>query len=428
MEFLYPLMNFFQPGILFPALAPFKPMLLLSVLAGIFAFAHSDPDLRVSYVRHPAFVWLCIFMCIHVISVYYSGIRSMLDELMFWMVYPLFVVVSLMLIRDARTLRRYVVGMLCGSAFVVGYGLYQVAYHSAELPGGRAGAYGMYENHNDYTFIIIMMLPYAYLLTRYYRRVIPRMLLWVLMAGCVAGVLLSLSRGGILALVLECGLLLWLSMKGARRWIAVGMLCVVGTAAIIYQFNAREENQAGQYTEADAKNSRFELWRAAENMVFAHPVLGVGSRRYSEYSQDYGEISHDNRGKVSHNTFIEIAAGTGLLGLGAFLMMLRYMWRSTRVSLALVADPGTGIGLLRLATFIGFVTLMFRSMLDAKVYDWSYYFFIVVAVAASTLDARVTAPAPDHGLAVRTASARTDGKGRAPGLALNRPSVYRRNH
>lgn len=428
MEFFYPLMNFFQPGIMFPALAPFKPMLLLSVLAGIFAFAHSDPALRVSYVRHPAFVWLCIFMCIHVISVYYSGIQSMVEELLFWIVYPLFVAVSLMLIRDARALRRYVIGMLCGSGFVVAYGLYQVAYHSSELPGGRAGAYGMYENHNDYTFIIIMMLPYAFLLTRFYRGVTSRVLLWALMAGCVAGVLLSLSRGGILALVLECGLLLWLSMKGARRWIAVGMLCVVGAAAIVYQFNAREENQAGQYTEADAKNSRFELWRAAKNMVFAHPMLGVGSRRYSEFSDDYGEISHDNRGKVSHNTFIEIAAGTGLLGLGAFLMMLRYMWRSTRVRLTLGEDSGTGVELLRLATFIGFVTLMFRSMLDAKVYDWSYYFFIVVAVGASTLDARVPAPVSDQASAGKADSAKADRKDRAMGTSIIRPSVYRRNH
>lgn len=109
-------------------------------------------------------------------------------------------------------------------------------------------------------------------------------------------------------------------------------------------------------------------------------------------------------------------------------MMLRYMWRSTRVRLTLGEDSGTGVELLRLATFIGFVTLMFRSMLDAKVYDWSYYFFIVVAVGASTLDARVPAPVSDQASAGKADSAKADRKDRAMGTSIIRPSVYRRNH
>ncbi len=428
MNFLYSFLNFLQPGILFPALAPFKPMLLISVLAGAAAFTHADPQLRVGYFRHPAFIWLCIFMLIQVISVYYSGIRSIIEELLFWVVYPLFVAVSLLLIRDAASLRRYVVGMMCGGGFIVGYGLYQAIYHADELAGGRAGAYGMYENHNDYTFMIIMLLPYAYMLTHFYRSVLARLLLWALVAGCAAGVFLSLSRGGILALVLECGLLLWLSMKGAKRWIAVAVLCAVGSAAVVYQFAAREENQAGQYTEADAKNSRYELWSAAWNMVLAHPVMGIGSRRFSEYSHDYGEISHDNRGKVAHNTLVEIVADTGLLGLSAFLLMLRGLWRATKVELRTESLSRDGIELLQVATFVGLIAILMRSMLDAKAHDWSFYFFVVVGISASTLLARVTLP--EQPAAAAEAAPRTipPRRPRAFEGGSQRPAIYRRNH
>ena len=99
-------------------------------------------------------------MVIQVISVYYSGFRSMLEEFDFWLIYPLFVIASLLLIRDVASLRRYIWGVMLGSAVVIGYGLVEVAIKSPDLAGGRAGAYGLYENHNDYTFIILMVLPF----------------------------------------------------------------------------------------------------------------------------------------------------------------------------------------------------------------------------------------------------------------------------
>jgi len=49
-----------------------------------------------------------VFVVVQVISVYYSGVRGMLDELDFWDVYPLFVAASLLCIHDAGSLRRYV--------------------------------------------------------------------------------------------------------------------------------------------------------------------------------------------------------------------------------------------------------------------------------------------------------------------------------
>ena len=144
-----------------------------------------------------------MFVLVQVISVYYSGGRGMLEELGFWDVYLLFVAASLLSIHDARSLRRYVWGMMLGSAVVIAYGLYAVAVNLPTLADGRAGAYGMYENHNDYTFIIIMVLPFAYLFVRLARAWLTKLLLLALVGACMVGVALSLSRGGILALVLE---------------------------------------------------------------------------------------------------------------------------------------------------------------------------------------------------------------------------------
>lgn len=388
MAFLYPFLNFLQPGVLFPALAPYRPMLVVSVIGGLIGLKallqNDDTDPRRQFLAHPAFIWLCVFVAVQVASVYYSGLSSLLAELDFWNVYALFAAVSLLIVRDARDLRRYVWGMMLGSAVVIGYGLYAVAMQLPTLAGGRAGAYGMYENHNDYTFIIVQVLPFAYFYLGLCRRLISRLFLLALLIAGVCGVVLSLSRGGVVALVLECGMILWVQTRGTRRVLALGVFTVMGAAAIAHQFAAREVNQGATYTEEQAKQERLELWRAAGNAYLANPLLGVGSRRFSEFSRSYGEISHDDLGKVAHNTYLEVAADSGTLGLGAFLMMLRGSFRALRRT-RLVSSTDDGLTQTHLAAWLSLWSILFRAVLDAKEYDWSFYALTVIVIITSTL-------------------------------------------
>lgn len=394
MAFLYPFLVLLQPGILWPALQPYKPILITSAVAGIWALAmrRRSPGLLGRYFRHPAFIGLCVFFVVQVASVAYAGVQGMIEEWDFWDNYVLFVAISLLLIRDVAAARRYVWGMLAGGSVVVGYGLWAVATHSPTLPGGRAGAYGMYENHNDYTFIILTILPPAWIFLRHYRQLWIKFLRWTLMAACIAGVLLSLSRGGILVLVFDLALIVWFSGTGTRRALTLALLGIIGTAAVVYQFQARELNQQGVYSEEQAKSSRYELWNAAENMVIRHPILGVGSRRFQEFAQGYGHISHDNRGKVAHNTYLEIAADSGLSGILSFLFMIRAVARSVRPQAR--ETRSDGLDALRRATFITLIGILFRSLLDAKATDWSFYLLVTLGVAVSGLETE-SSPAAD---------------------------------
>jgi O-antigen ligase len=395
MAFLYPLLNYLQPGDLWPVLAPFKPMLVASLLAGLLALRRSvkpEAALIKAYCTQTALLGLGAYVFINVISVYYSGVMSMLTVLQFWEVYPIFVLISLLSLKDAAALRRYVWGSIVGSGFVIFYALHAVAVHAATIIEGRAGAYGMYENQNDYSFIIIMILPYACLYLRVCRHRWQQLALIAVIVGGVVGLMLSLSRGGVLALVLEGALLLWVTMKGARRAAALAVLAVVGTAASVHLFAAREADQAGQYTLADSEDTRYELWRAARAVFEAHPILGVGSMRFSEVAREYAPISHDDRGKVAHNTYLEIAADTGLLGLGTFALMLwgvgKVVWR------ARLADAtGDGVIETQVATLVTLCSIILRALLDAKEYDWSFYFLVVVAIASSALAARAKSEA-----------------------------------
>src|SRR6185436_10184749 len=81
---------------------------------------------RMDAVRHPAAKWLLLFLFIQVISVYRSGLAAVVGEFLDWMPYALFVLLSLRIITDGATLRSYVWGMMCGSAWIIFWGIYAV--------------------------------------------------------------------------------------------------------------------------------------------------------------------------------------------------------------------------------------------------------------------------------------------------------------
>lgn len=388
MDFLYPFLTFLQPGILWSALAEYRPMQIVSLFA--FAAAMARPALysRTKVFTNLVFVWLCCFLFMQVISVYYGGLGAMLEEFSFWLPFFMFMVVSVLLIRDDVALKRYIWGMSWGCLFVVCYGIYMAIFEGGYSEGinektGRAGAYGMYLNHNDYTFIVIQILPFLFTLRRIETGFFRRSILLLGMLACILGVLLSLSRGGILALALEFLLILFIAMKGKKRFLWLPVLAVMVTVAVIYLWKARAENQPGDYDAKAAESSRFEFWESGLLMLEKHPLLGVGSRRFAEYSRFYGEITSFRIGRNSHNTYIEILAGSGILGFVPFVlfvyMLIKEMYRRPPAHAPPLLDA------VRVATLISFYSLLFRAFLDAKMYDWSFYTLCVIAVIYSVL-------------------------------------------
>ena len=273
--------------------------------------------------------------------------------------------------------------MMVGSMVVVIYGIYAVYAGLPAAVGGRAGAYGMYENHNDYSFIIIMILPFIYMYWKSQTGGALRLLLLFFMITSVLGILLSLSRGGMLALVLEAMLIIIIAVDRTKRFRYLFLIAVMGVVGVGYQWAAREANQGDSYTAADAEYSRIELWKAGKNMVLSRPLLGIGSRRFGEFSEDYGEISGENRGKNSHNTYVEVVATSGLLGFIPFVLMLWSLIRGLKSSVSRNADEW--LDMVIKATLISLYAIIFRALFDAKAHDWSLYVLCVIGIACVSL-------------------------------------------
>jgi O-antigen ligase len=377
------------------------------VLAFVVGLSQRSKYKRIEAFSHPALVGLGTLWIAQVLSAYYVGVAGMLDEFNIWNVYLLFVVVSVLLISSEKALRRYLGGAMAGGAFLIGFGIY-AKYNNFQTERvliwyGMAGAYGMYENHNDYSFIIVQSFPYFVYYFREAKGFFLKLFLGASTIASLWGIAVSLSRGGAIAVALEVAMLIAFLTKGAKRVTILLVFSVVAIVAVQLQFSTRAERQGDNYTEADSENSREELWKAGWQMFLAHPILGVGSRRFGEFARDYGELSHDNIGKNAHNTYIEVLATTGLLGFLGLCSMIFYAIRELR-RLAPAGTPRALIAIQK-ATLVAFIAISFRSFLDSKVFDLGFYFLSVMTVTTGLL---IRASAPESAQAPQSNQSRRD--------------------
>ncbi len=380
MGFLLTLTEFLQPGIVWPGLAVFKPVMSILIVALLVSLFLPDFADRYFGLRQPVVVYTLLFVGVQTISIYRGGIMTMLDMFVAWLPQLGLVCFAICLTRSVSQIYQYVWGMLVGGMYVTLYGL--GAYFFG-LPGGTAGvasAYGVYSNHNDYTYLILFILPFLFFIRRTSRNPVLRVLLLACMVACVAGVVLSLSRWGVLSLVIELALLAIYTDVGIRKVLYLVLVGYLGVQMVEVQWQRRAATST-TYTVVEAESSRVELWKAAKNAFLAHPILGVGCNRFREVSPEYGEISHDNLGKNTHNTFLEVLANSGALGMAAYVMLILSIIRAFRVGREELVDPR--LDALRRAGLVSLYSFFFRGLTNAKPHEFG--FFAVAGIAGAFL-------------------------------------------
>lgn len=144
---------------------------------------------------------------------------------------------------------------------------------------------------------------------------------------CIAGILLSLTRGAILgAVVAMLVLLFWAEF----RRLAVVLLAVI---LVFAAFNLKAIQQSPEAkvigeriqsitdTQPTADNARTKIWAKTPAIIADHPFIGVGAGNFSTASGRYNIIDLYGETFVhAHDIALTVAAEFGLFGLALFVL------------------------------------------------------------------------------------------------------------
>jgi hypothetical protein len=296
---------------------------------------------------------------------------SVVKMLVMW---TAFVLVFQMIVTDAskETVRTILLALAVSAAIV---GLKAALDPSTDQPQrllgigevaeGRPG--GSFEDPNILATFEALGLPAAVAFALG-RNLLLRLVGAAGVALIVAGLALSLSRGGFLAAA--GALLVMLAWRPVRyaTLVALGVVLVLqigsGSLAGEVQQTAVVQGRIESVSYAAAGGDpRFAIWRATPAMIYDHPFFGIGANQYPVVSPRYGLFAQELGGSYqhAHNIPLTVAAELGILGLAALL------WATFALARVLVAAYRRQRGFdrgLALAVAAAFTGLALQGMVD----------------------------------------------------------------
>lgn len=147
---------------------------------------------------------------------------------------------------------------------------------------------------------------------------------------CLAGIVLTVSRSGLIALFVATIAAIVFAGRWRPRVLALSAL-VVGSAVMYFAFFAPTAARQRVTTSEEGGHGREDIWRVGWRMVEAHPIRGVGAGNFQTSSIHYllvqpgllrrADFIVDTQ-KVAHNAYLQAWAETGIIGLALFLAVI----------------------------------------------------------------------------------------------------------
>jgi O-antigen ligase len=259
-------------------------------------------------------------------------------------------------------------------------------YWTRSTPGDVA-FFGPYVNPNHFAGFVELLLPMgmALLAMRGVRRdLIPLAgLFTVLPAGAL---IMSGSRGGILSLLFEVGLLMFVtwslrarkSRLGTFGFFVLGVLALVGWLGAGRAVEKFSHVKAGEVTLA----RRWSMVKGASDIFLAHPIVGTGLGTlvlaFPQYENSYDARVVDH----AHNDYIEILADTGILGGLCALAFLILLFRQAIAKIE--SEQGHFSRAYHVGALIACSGILLHSFVDFNLHIAANYLLFLINAALAT--------------------------------------------
>lgn len=243
-------------------------------------------------------------------------------------------------------------------------------------PRFGGAVFGPYVNHNHYAGLMEMLIPLAasYVLSRQ-DNLARNALLGFGVVFPLASVLLSGSRGGLIALLVEVFILSAICLKrvhegGRRSFLTLGGVAIAATLLGFFWMDA------GSVSKRLVTVFQFQRWREVEvgfvdrktmalgslRILRDHPWIGTGLGSFESAYPPYQSLPGDMVFDHAHNDYAEALAETGLIGglliLSALVIFMRLAF--SNLAERLKHEPGW----IQLGAAVGCCGLLVHSFFD----------------------------------------------------------------
>jgi putative inorganic carbon (HCO3(-)) transporter len=325
---------------------------------------------RGAFVRTPQnfmIVWLFIAAVFsHLSNNFFGGALSSAKEFLN-LIFVYYLAVSL--VTTEKRLRIIMWLLVVLTLYLAVTGIYQgitgIGIGGETMIRGRIRGIGIFNDPNDLCLAFLMVMPFLA-----YRIAARKSLGEFAVAGGSFAVLLwallmTNSRGGMLAFLTAMGLL-FMRRFGRKVGFALAFLGIAGIFAMgpsrLTDLSARGESAYG----------RVEAWSAGLTMFKWRPLFGVGMDRFTDYHV-----------LVAHNSFVHTAAELGLFGLIPWVLIIFVSLRNTyQVGTRVTATRDAGIAELCNSVFFGFVGFMTALVFLSRSFNPLLFLLVGLSAAA----------------------------------------------
>jgi putative inorganic carbon (hco3(-)) transporter len=223
----------------------------------------------------------------------------------------------------------------CPGIWALKYGLFFITSGGGTSTQGVGGL-----DNNDMALFISMALPLLVFGACEVRRKWVRRGMYGVAVLVAPAVMVTTSRGGLLALAAAIGITLARKTRWWKALIGLGLVGAIGLAIVPAAAMKRYET-IGAYQEDSSAMGRINAWKTAVAMANDRPLTGVGPSTetfLAEYD-NYKQVPED-KPHVAHSIWFSMLGEAGYVGLAIYVLLTVLAILSTRRVMAIARRRG----------------------------------------------------------------------------------------
>jgi len=198
--------------------------------------------------------------------------------------------------------------------------------------GGIIRSIPSLSDENDFALLMNMIVPFAFFFGLKAERWKGKLFYFGAFFLFVAGVVVSLSRGGFLGLL--CSLAYCFSKTSRKGATLLFGLLLLGAASLFVPESYWQEMRTirTEGAEQGTGEKRVYYWKNAMKIFAHHPVIGVGPENAPVWITTYDPSERGMRdwGRALHSVYFTLLAEQGIVGTLLFLAMVYHSERNRR--------------------------------------------------------------------------------------------------